>query len=398
MHPTFLTVVLALITMVGPLGIDTYLPSFPAIGAEFGVPPAVVQQTLSVYIMGLAVMMLFYGTLSDSFGRRRVMLISMAFFTLFSAFAIFAPSAGALVFIRGLQGLAAGAGIVISRAMVQDRFSGSDAQRITSMIMMVFGIAPALAPLIGGWLQAHFGWRANFVFLTGFTALLLLAAIKGLPETLPASKRQPFHLKIILANYAKTLRHGRFMAMAFAIALVFGGLPLYVGSAAAFVMGILHQPETAFGWLFLPLVGGLVSGSAVAGRLAHSVRMETLIKSGFMVMAVAVTGGVLYNLFFTASVPWAVIPLGVYTFGVALATPGMTVRTMETFPEMRGMASSMQGFVQMMLFAIITGVVAPLIFDSALKIAVAHAVVAFAGIVLWLAVSRQRVVAVAQSA
>ena len=389
--PTFLlTLILALLTMVGPLGIDTYLPSFHAIGADFGVSQLVVQQTLSVYVGGLAVMTLFYGTLSDSFGRRRVMLVSLGLFALASAAAAVAPSAGWLVFLRGLQGAAGGAGMVIARAIVQDKFKGAEAQRMMALIMMMFGVAPAIAPMIGGLLQSVWGWRSVFVFLTVFTVLLLAGGARVLQETLPANQREPFRAGVILRNYGRAFGRPRFMLMSAAIGLAFCGLPIYVGSAAAYVMDILHQPETAFGWLFLPLVGGLVSGSAVASRLARRLAPRRLVGIGFFIMTVAVGWSVAYTAVFTAAVPWAVLPFAVYTFGLSLASPGMTIMTMDEFPELRGLAASVQSFVMMMFFTIITGFIAPLLYSSAFKLSIGHAVGVAAGMALWIFAARGR--------
>ncbi|MBP7565585.1 MAG: multidrug effflux MFS transporter, partial [Burkholderiaceae bacterium] len=333
----------------------------------------------------------FYGTLADSFGRRRVMLVSLVAFVLTSLAAVFAASAGQLVAVRALQGLAGGAGMVIARAMVTDRYQGSEAQRMLALILMLFGVAPAIAPVIGGWLQATWGWRSVFVFLTVFGALLLAASWRVLPETLPVAERQPFRLGVIVRNYVAVLSRGRFMLMSLAFGLVFCGLPLYVGSAAAYVMGILGQPETAFGWLFLPLVGGLVSGSALASRLARRLAPPEMIRLGFAVMLVAVGWSLAYTFFFKAAVPWAVLPFGLYTFGLSLASPGMTVMAMDEFPELRGLAASMQSFVQMLAFSLITGLVAPLLFGSALWLALGHVAGVLLGMgVWWLGARRAR--------
>src|SRR3954467_5929828 len=206
-----LTVILACLGMVGALAIDTYLPSFPAIGQTFAVGPLAVQQTLSVFLFAFAFMMLFYGTLSDSFGRRPVILVALAVYTLASAGAALAPSFGWLLVFRALQGLSAGAGSVIGQAIVQDRFSGAQAQKIMSHIMMVFGLAPAIAPVLGGWLHVTFGWRATFVFLALFGALMILLVYRGLPESLPKEQRHAFHGVAIARNYLKVLRNRQFL-------------------------------------------------------------------------------------------------------------------------------------------------------------------------------------------
>jgi DHA1 family bicyclomycin/chloramphenicol resistance-like MFS transporter len=366
-----LTVILACLGMVGALAIDTYLPSIPAIGREFGVGPVAVQQTLSVFLFTFAFMMLFYGTLSDSFGRRPVILVALAVYTLASCGAALAPSFGWLLACRALQGLAAGAGSVIGQAIVQDRFTGAAAQRIMSHIMMVFGLAPAIAPILGGWLHVTFGWRATFVFLTLFGAIMTLVCWKLLAESLPREKRHAFHGMAIARNYVKVLGHPQFVLLSLSVGLAFSGLSLYIGSAANFVMEILHLPETAFAWMFIPLISGMVIGSAWGGKRAARIPAARMRLIGFGTMALACV----LNVGYTAlagdhvAVPWAVLPLMVYTFGLAVAMPAIQVGALALFPDNRGLASSMLSFIQMMSFALVSGLVAPLLFGSAFKIA-----------------------------
>lgn len=364
-----LTVILACLGMIGALAIDTYLPSMPAIGTEFGVGPVAVQQTLSVFLFTFAFMMLFYGTLSDSFGRRPVILVALAVYTLASVGAAWAPSFGWLLVFRALQGLSAGAGSVIGQAIVQDRFEGAQAQRMMSHIMMVFGLAPAIAPILGGWLHVTFGWRSSFVFLAVFGAAMIVLCLKLLPESLPVEKRQAFHPGTIGRNYLMVLRNPQFVLLALAVGLAFSGLSLYIGSASNFVMEILGLPETAFAWMFIPLVGGMVVGSAWAGKRAHNSTPAGMMWTGFGVMALGTALNVGYHFLLPAAVPWSVLPLFVYTFGLAAAMPAVQLTAMGLFPRNRGLASSMVGFIQMMAFALVSGLVAPLLFDSALKLA-----------------------------
>ena len=364
-----LTVILAFIGMVGALAIDTYLPSIPAIGREFNVGPVAVQQTLSIFLFCFALMMLFYGTLSDSFGRRPVIMVALFCYTLASLGAAFAPSFGWLLVFRALQGLSAGAGSVIGAAIVQDRFSGAQAQKMMAHIMMVFGLAPALAPILGGWLHVHFGWRSTFYFLTGFGALMFVLAWRALPESLPKEQRHAFHPVAIAANYVKVLSNPRFVLLSLTVGLAFGGLSLYIGSAANFVMEILHLPETAFAWMFIPLIGGMVIGSAWSGKYASKIKPVRMKWIGFAVMLAGAGIGVVYNLLFVAAVPWAVLPLAIFTFGLAVAMPAIQMSAFELFPDNRGLSSSMLSFIQMIAFALVSGLVAPLLFGSALKLA-----------------------------
>lgn len=378
-----LTVILACLGMGGALAIDTYLPSMPAIGREFDVGPAAVQQTLSVFLFTFALMMLFYGTLSDSFGRRRVLLVSLAVYSATSLAAAFSPSFGFLLVCRALQGAAAGAGSVISAAIVQDRFSGAQAQKMMSHIMMVFGLAPAVAPVLGGYIQVHFGWRFTFYFLAAFGALMIFLVLKGLPESLPPEKRQPFHPVEIGKNYFMVMRKPQFLLLALSLGLAFGGLSLYIGSAAQFVMGILHLPETAFAWMFIPLIGGMVVGSGLSSKVAHKVSPERMTWYGFALMGASAVWGVAYNAAFAATIPWAVLPLALFTFGLAFAMPAIQVKALSLFPENRGLASSMQSFIQMMAFALVSGLAAPLLFDSALKLSSGLAAALLTSFLLW---------------
>ncbi|HEX9171878.1 MAG TPA: multidrug effflux MFS transporter [Telluria sp.] len=364
-----LTVVLAFLGMAGALAIDTYLPSMPAIGRDFAVGPVAVQQTLSVFLFTFAFMMLFYGTLSDSFGRRPVILCSLVIYTLASVGAAMAPTFGWLLAFRALQGLSAGAGSVIGQAIVQDRFAGAQAQKMMSHIMMVFGLAPAIAPVLGGWLHVNFGWRSTFMFLSVFGAAMIAATYWLLPESLPREKRQAFHPLAIAKNYLKVLRNPQFILMSLAVGMAFGGLSLYIGSAANFVMVILHLPETAFAWMFIPLIGGMVLGSAWGGKRAGKTAPRRLKWIGYAVMLVAALLNVGYTALFTAEVPWAVLPLAIYTFGLAVAMPAIQMNALALFPDNRGLASSMMTFIQMMSFALVSGLVAPLLFDSAFKLA-----------------------------
>ena len=364
-----LTLMLAGLAMLGPFCIDTYLPSFGAISRDFGVPAVYVQQTLSAYLLCFAGMMLFHGTLSDSFGRRPVIIVSLVVFTMASIGAAFATNLGALIVFRALQGLSAGAGTVVGRAMIRDRLSGPEAQKMLSDVTIVFAVAPAIAPILGGWLQMWFGWRSVFAFLAIVGLLLALVCWRALPESLPACQRQAFEARQIVANYWLALRHPRFLLLAFAMAFSSIGFFVYIAAAPHFVPEVLGLPATSYGWLFIPLVGGMVSGATCAGRLAHKWEPAQLIRAGYLLMGLAALLNLTYNLLFPAAVPWAVMPLFLYTFGVSLASPSTMVLTLNVFPAMRGLAASLQAFVQMLLFSIVAAVVAPLVGTSGLRLA-----------------------------
>jgi len=378
-----LTVILALLAMVGALAIDTYLPSMLAIGREFEVGPVAVQQTLSLFLFTFAFMTLFYGTLSDSFGRRPVILGALLLYAIASAGASVAPTYGWLLVCRALQGLGAGAGSVVGQAIVQDRFAGPQAQKILSQIMVVFALAPVVGPVIGGWLQVSFGWRSTFVFLVAFSLLMIVLCYQALPESLPREKRQAFHPLAIGGNYLKVLRNPQFLLLALAVGFGFGGLSLYIGSAANFVIEILHLSETSFAWMFIPIIAGMVIGSGWGGKQAESIAPVKIKWIGFAIMALAASINVGYNALFSAAVPWAVLPLLMYTTGLSIAMPAIQVVALGLFPDNRGLASSMLTFIQTMSFALVSGLVAPLVFASALKLACGLAVLAALSLAAW---------------
>lgn len=386
-----LSFVFALCTMMGALGIDTYLPSFHAIAAEFQVGPAAVQQTLSVYVLAMAVTMLFYGTLSDTFGRQRVLIFSALGYAITSLAAAFVQSIEALIAIRLAQGLMAGAGMVIVRAMVQDRYQGADAQRMMSMVMFCFGLAPALAPVFGGWLQTHGGWRAAFFFLSGFGLLLALLCWRVMPETLPPAKRVPLKLRVIAGNYLTALRNRQFRLMVLGVALMAGANAVYISSAAEFILGVLKLQETSFGWLFIPLIAGTMIGSAISGILAKRIPAAIQKRLGYSCLALGCGSNVLYNLGTAMPVvPWAVLPITCYTLGISLLMPILSMQIIGTYPTMRGLASSLQGFAQMGVFAIIAGLVVPHLFHSGLALALGQAITVSVGMLLWWRSTRDR--------
>ncbi len=373
MNHRLLVFTLAALSMLGALSIDAYLPALPAIAQAFSVSAAAAQQTLTIYLIAYAIMTLFYGTLSDSFGRRPVILVAMGLYLLSSVGAGLAPNLGWLLFFRFLQGCTAGAGGVIARAMVGDLFVGAEAQRIMSYMSIIFGLAPAIAPVLGGWLQAAFGWRWIFGFIALFVLILLVICYRDLPESLAREKRHAFHFKIILANYWEAARHARFIFQSLSIAFAFFGIMIYVGSAPAFVMNILHLSVTEFGWLFIPIITGMMTGSFLAGKWSHRFSPTFTIRIGFLLMAIASLANVAYAALFTARVPWAILPVMVYSFGAALASPAITVMALELLPRFRGLAASLQSFMFMGIFAVGSGVICPLLFGSALKLALGSA-------------------------
>jgi DHA1 family bicyclomycin/chloramphenicol resistance-like MFS transporter len=357
-----MTLLLAALAMIGPFSIDTYLPSFPDLAASLAATPLEVQQSLSFYLAPYALMMLWHGALSDALGRRPVILAGLACYLLASAACIFATRIEELWLFRALQGLSAGVGLSIGRAVVRDLYEGAAAQRLLAHVNTVFALAPAVAPICGGFLQAAFGWRAVFVLLTVLATLLWFACWRLLPETLAPEKRQSLHPLSLLTAYRRVFTDARFLAATVAIACAFSGIFIYILSAPVFVMSHLGLGPTEFGWLFVPVTTGMMAGSALAARWAGHAPYR-LLRRGFALMVLAAAA----NLFFcklSPAFPWAMLALPLYTIGMAVVMPGLTLLALDRFPERRGMASSCQGFIHVGGNALAAGFLAPLVWGS----------------------------------
>ena len=378
-----LLIILAALSMLGALSIDAYLPALPTIAQGFEVTLPAVQQTLTVYLFAFAFMTLFYGTLSDSFGRRPVILVALGCYLASSLGSAWAPSLGWLLVFRLFQGLSAGAGGVVGRAIVGDLMSGAEAQRMMSYISLVFGAAPALAPILGGWVLAAFGWRTIFYGIAIFTAILMAACLRWLPESLAVEKRHAFHFKVIVGNYLEVGSNLRFTLRAMGGALTFSGIMLYVAAAPVYLIELLHLTVKEFGWLFVTFIAGMTVGSAASARLSHLARPVVIIRTGYALMAFACAYSLVYTAYFVQSVPWAVIPQFFSGMGAALASPAMTVLTLEMFPKIKGLPSSLQSFTFMIIFACISGFIVPLLFHSAFLLAVGAAVGTALSWTLW---------------
>jgi DHA1 family bicyclomycin/chloramphenicol resistance-like MFS transporter len=379
-----LAVLLACLGMLGPFSIDTYLPAFTGIANAIGATPVEMQQTLSAYLFGFAIMNLFHGALSDSFGRRPVVLWGLVVFTLASVGCAMSQHIGALVFFRVVQGMSAGAGIVISRAVIRDMFPPADAQRVMSQVTIYFGVAPAIAPMIGGFLFVHVDWHAIFWFLTGVGVILWTANYKLLPETLHLSQRQSFNARNLMRGYWEMGSSPRFMMLAFASGVPFNGMFLYVLSAPVFLGDHLHLEPGQFFWFFLVTIAGIMAGARWSGTLAGRIKRHHQIRHGFLIMLLVSIANLVLNLLFAPQAWWAIIPLGIYAFGWALMVPVVTLMVLDLVPERRGMASSFQACVGSLANGLVAGVIAPLVMHSTVALATASLLMMSVGLLAWI--------------
>ena len=378
-----LSLLLACLAMLGPFSIDTYLPAFDGIAASTGATPLQMQQTLSAYLFGFALMNLFHGALADSFGRRPVVLWGLALFSLASAGCALADDIGALVFWRAVQGVSAGAGIVVSRAVIRDLFKPADAQRVMSQVTIFFGVAPAVAPMIGGFLFVHADWHAIFWFLAALGLLLWVANFKLLPGTLHRTHRQSFALRHLLRGYWQLGTNPRFLMLALASGIPFNGMFLYVLSAPAFLGGHLGLAPGQFFWFFCLSIAGIMSGAWLSGRLAGRIRPKVQIRRGFTIMIAVAIANLALNLVFEASAWWAMWPIALFSFGWSLMVPVVTLMVLDLVPSRRGMASSMQASIGSVANALVAGVIAPLVMHSTQWLAFASLAMLGVGVAAW---------------
>ena len=346
-----LTALLALLTAVGPLSTDLYLPSLPSIASGFQSTTAAAQTTLSAFLFGFALGQIFHGPLSDRLGRKPVLLAGMVLFIIASFACAYAPTMDLLIAGRFLQALGASGPIVLGRAIVRDLYEGPRAGRELSRMGTVMGIVPALAPIVGGVIETHYGWRFSFTAMLIFGVLLGIVVIFGLPETLRGKTTEPLSLRSILTDYIQLLKNPRYRFYVSLSALSYGGLFAFISGSSFVLQKHYGLDAMLFGISFGLVVLGYISGTLLAARLVVKIGIDRTI--GYGTAALATGGTVMLLAFFLGPVsPFAILaPMMIYTLGVGLVMPQSMAGAMSPFPDRAGAASSMLGLMQMVFAA-----------------------------------------------
>ena len=378
-----LAALLASLSMLGPFSIDAYLPAFPNIQADLHASAIEVQQTLTAYMLAFSGMVLWHGALSDAFGRRNIVLCALVVFAIGTFGCAASHSVHYLWIFRILQGVSAGAGTVVGRAIIRDLYADAQAARLLSMVTMIFSIAPAIAPVLGGWIVKFFDWRMIFLFLLVYSVLLFAACYRYLPETLALDKRQPFNPGYLAKNYGAIFRSPLFHMKSGIVAFNFAGLFLFITAAPVMLPVHLHLGPDEFAWLFVPTVSGIFLGALTANRFAGRMTFARQIGIGFCFLIAAAAANVAYHVFFPPALPWSVLPMFFYTFGMSIIAPGATLLTLDLFPHIRGTVASCQSFVQTLLGAVVAGVIAPFLSHSVLWLALGQLGFGLAALSLW---------------
>lgn len=380
---------LAALAMFGPFSIDTIFPAFPAIAGQLHASPFAMQQTISVYMISYALMSLVHGPLSDALGRRVVILVGVVLFALASIGCALAGSIDSLLVFRALQGMSAGAGLIVGRAIIRDCFDGVEAQRLMATVSMIFGIAPAVAPIVGGWVIVFAHWSMIFWLLAAFAMALWLACIAFLPETHPRENRIALSVRELAGTYRMIFRDRAFLPLALAGTLNFNALWIYISSAPAFVLGLLKLDAQHFAWLFVPAISGMMIGAFLSGRVAGRLSAAATVRLGYAIMLAAAALNVVVALAFPEPrLPWSVLPIGLHAIGIGINFPTLTLLLLDRFPHHRGAVSSVQAFISLVISAIIAGLVSPLLSHSVLMLALGAAVSTALGFLAWRAYRR----------
>ena len=371
-----LAIILGILSAFGPLSIDMYLPGLPSIARDFGVATADVQQTLSAFFIGLAVGQLIYGPISDRVGRRRPLLFGCALYALACLGCVVAPSLNALILLRLAMALGACAGMVITRSVVRDFFDERESARMYSMLVLVMGLAPILAPLIGGQLLLYWGWRVIFLVLSGFGVLCFVLVYFGLGESLPAERRNRRGLGAVLRSYGGLLGDGRYIGFTVAGGLASAAMFAYISGSPFVFIELNGVPPERFGLLFGINALGLIAASQLNRWLLERYRGSQILVSAVSVTALsslllvtsAATGlggfpGMLVLLFFCIA-------------STGLVGPNTTAGAMAPYARQAGSASAMLGAIQFGLGATASALVGLLFNGTAVPMA---AIIALCG-------------------
>ena len=376
--------VLAFLSMIGPFSIDTPFPAFAEMGRDLDVSTGQLQLVVTVYLASFAAMSVLHGPISDAVGRRPVMLVGLSLYVVASIACALAPTLGWLLAGRAVQGLSAGGATIVSRTVIRDLFTGPAAQRLMSRVAVIFGIAPAIGPIVGGLVLQLGEWPLVFVFQAGLGVALILAVVLLLPETHPPARRTSLRVGEVLGGLAAVARRPAFHLLAWSTALIFGAQFLYIGGAAIFVVDVLGEGELDFWKLFVPMIGCMMLGSWLCGRAAGRVTARRLTAIGCTTAFVGgVVGGLIAASPHATDLPWAVVGVSLIALGNGITYPTIQLLLLDLFPGRLGAVVSMSSFMALVLNAVTAVAVTPYVGTSALGFATAALVGVAAGQLCW---------------
>ena len=372
--------ILASLTALAPFAIDTYLPAFEVMENDLATNSNFIQQTLTFYLVPYTIMTIFHGAISDSIGRIKTIKYGMSLFILGSIGCVFATSIEMLWISRLIQGVGAGAGNVVARAMVRDLYSGATAQKVMATIQIIFGIAPAIAPMVGG-LLLGISWQAIFIFLIIYSVLITIFSVNFLPETISKQNQLPFNLESVLSRYRDLLNDKNYIFLILAVSFNFSAFFLYVLSSPIFLMQHLNLSSSQFGYLFIPTVTGMIMGSFISKKTAGIISPAKMLKIAYLWMLLITSINLIFCLFFPSIIFVNIGLIALYNIGMAAAMPLISIKALDCFPKARGTAASGQAFSQMLVSSVVAALVIPIIWGSLATLAVGMLVIFSLGLI-----------------
>lgn len=343
----FRILILGFLTAVGPFSIDMYLPSYDSIAADLHTTTSQVGLSLSSFFVGLAIGQLLYGPLLDRFGRKNPLYIGLSLYIIASVGCMAVHSANELIVLRFIQAIGSCAAAVASVAMVRDLFPVEDNAKVFSLLMLVVGLSPLLAPLVGGFLTVYFGWQSIFATLAGITTLVLVAVIFKLPETYKPDKSLSLKPGPIIGNFIQVLKVPQFYTYAFAGAIAFSGLFAYVSGAPLVLTDIYHVSKNMFVVIFACMAGGFIGFSQVNSMALRYYKSEQLLKAALIVQTIS---GVLFV--FASVNGWLGLAGNLFFIFIFLCCLGFissnaSALTLAPFSKNAGSASALMGALQL---------------------------------------------------
>jgi MFS transporter, DHA1 family, multidrug resistance protein len=375
-HTLLLILLLGALSGLGPLAIDMYLPALSAIAREFSTSPAIVERTLAVYFAGLAIGQLFYGPATDRFGRKRPLYAGLVAFILASLGCAYAKSIHELILLRFVQALGGCAEMVVARAVVRDYFEERQAVRVFSFLMLVLGIAPIIAPLLGGWMLVHLLWRSIFWFLAAFASICLFNVSVFLRESLPLERRHQASFGATLKTYRQLLRDSRFIAYTLSGGLMLAGMFAYISGSPFVFMELFHVPPERYGLFFGANAVGLMLSAQLNARIARRADPHRTLRIALAAAAVAGIALVMAVTTHAGGFTGILVPLFVFICCCGFSFPTATALAMAPHKQIAGSASALLGCLQFSISGIAGLSVSALHNNTALPMVVVIAICA----------------------
>jgi DHA1 family bicyclomycin/chloramphenicol resistance-like MFS transporter len=370
---------LASLAALAPFAIDTYLPAFHVMGEALEATDIQIQQSLTFYLLPYAAMTLCHGAISDAIGRITTIKWGLSIFVLASIGCAFASNVETLWLFRALQGASGGAGNTVARAMVRDLFEGPQAQRVMATVQMLFGIAPAIAPIIGGFLLG-INWQIIFIFLAVYASVSLWAAVKFLPETMPPEKRMKLSTANVIKSYKTIFSDSEFARIIVAIGANFSGFFVYVLASPVFLGNHLGLNPQQYGYLFVPTVVGMVIGSYLAKRAAGRFSSQKVVKLAYVWMLLIALVNIIVCYTQPVSLIANILPIALFNIGMAMCMPILSLAALNRHPKIRGTAASGQAFMQMLLSTISAGLIVPFVWYAPSGLAITMLIYVLVGL------------------